>query len=359
MNITIVGGGNVGTQFAVHCAAKGHKVTMFTSKPQLFSKRLCIVGENNETVMEAELFRITDEARVAYQDAEVVFVTVPSNCMERVAFEMLPHLKKRAKVGLVPGAGGGECYFVNHIENDGIVFGLQRVPAVARLVQYGHCVRAIGYRSELHVASLPYREVDECRRLVEDIFDIPCVALPNYLNITLTPSNPILHTTRLRVIFKEYAPGKVYECLPLFYEDWDNESSELLLKCDKEVQDICHSISEIDLRYVRSLSVHYENDTPEGLTKKISGIAGFKGITTPGVKVEGGYLPDFQSRYFLADFLYGMNIIIQIGKLANVTIKSIEETYRWFLELGPNEKAFCYSDWGIDTYKKFLAFYLT
>ena len=36
MKITIVGGGNIGTQFAVHCAHKGHEVTLFSSKPERF-----------------------------------------------------------------------------------------------------------------------------------------------------------------------------------------------------------------------------------------------------------------------------------------------------------------------------------
>ena len=40
MNITIVGCGNIGTQFAVHCAAKGHAVTIYCSKPDVVSKNL-------------------------------------------------------------------------------------------------------------------------------------------------------------------------------------------------------------------------------------------------------------------------------------------------------------------------------
>ncbi len=46
MKITVVGGGNIGTQFAVHIAEKGHEVTMFTSNPALFRKRLSIVDKN-------------------------------------------------------------------------------------------------------------------------------------------------------------------------------------------------------------------------------------------------------------------------------------------------------------------------
>ena len=40
MKITIVGGGNIGTQFAVHCAEKGNEVKIYTSTPKLFSKHL-------------------------------------------------------------------------------------------------------------------------------------------------------------------------------------------------------------------------------------------------------------------------------------------------------------------------------
>lgn len=34
MKVTIVGGGNIGTQFAVHFAEQGHEVRIYTSKPK-------------------------------------------------------------------------------------------------------------------------------------------------------------------------------------------------------------------------------------------------------------------------------------------------------------------------------------
>lgn len=50
MRITIVGGGNIGTQFAVHCAREGHSVTMFTSRLERFSKTLsCVDAEGKVT----------------------------------------------------------------------------------------------------------------------------------------------------------------------------------------------------------------------------------------------------------------------------------------------------------------------
>lgn len=50
MNITIVGAGNIGTQFAVHCAEKHHKVIVYGSKPDKIGKELCIVNESGNTI---------------------------------------------------------------------------------------------------------------------------------------------------------------------------------------------------------------------------------------------------------------------------------------------------------------------
>ena len=55
MKITIVGGGNIGTQFAVHCAAKGLDVTVYTSDPSVFETHLNIVDETDRTTCEGNI----------------------------------------------------------------------------------------------------------------------------------------------------------------------------------------------------------------------------------------------------------------------------------------------------------------
>ncbi len=54
MRISIVGGGNIGTQFAVHCAEKGHEVTIYTSTPDIYQKHLNTVDENGNTTHEGD-----------------------------------------------------------------------------------------------------------------------------------------------------------------------------------------------------------------------------------------------------------------------------------------------------------------
>lgn len=357
MKITIVGAGNIGTSFAVHCAEKGNEVTIYTSKPERISETLTIVDENNNITHKGNIKLATNNEELAFKDAELIFITMPAFLMEENANKIYPFVKKDMLICIIPGMGGGECAFKKCIDKGAIVFGLQRVPGVARLIEYGKCVKATGYRDELFVASLPHKEVDKCCKIIEDIFDIKTSKMPNYLNLTLTPSNPILHTTRLKTLFSNYQDGVVYKRIPLFYEEWNDESSYLLLHCDDEVQDICNKLSMFDLSYVKSLKKHYESDTPEALTRKIRSIKSLQGLTSPTLAVLNGYVPDFKSRYFEADFPFGLSILVQIANLVGVDVPYMKETLNWYYNITSNQKKFRFKNYGINTLDDFINFY--
>lgn len=356
MKITIVGGGNIGTQFAVHCAEKGHEVTVYTSQPELFDGYLNIIDSSGMTTHEGVIKLATYDPDEAFRETEFIMVTVPATIMKSVADVIYEHSTNRPVIGVVPGNGGSECHFRKCIERGNIFFGIERVPAIARLVKKGKTVKSTGYRNELHVAALPKSNAKRCAQLIQSIFGQQTVTIPNYLNLTMTPSNPILHTTRLRTLFNNWKEGVIYESIPLFYEDWDNASSDLLIACDNEVQTICSSLSDFDLKFVKSLRIHYESPTVEAMTKKISSIPAFKGLQTPVLAVEGGYIPDLHSRYFTSDFSYGLTIINQIADFAGVKVPNIDATMNWYKRISIEKEEFFFGDYGIydrDTLKDF------
>lgn len=357
MNITIVGGGNIGTQFAVHCAEKNNNVTIFTSDPTIFSKQLEIVNEDGRVIHIAKVNNVTNSEQDAFKDANLIFITYPAFKMKEIAQILLKYSKPGLKICIVPGTGGGECNFQEHIRKGCVVFGLQRVPSVARLVEKGKKVCATGYRDRLSVASLPRKFEEECKNIISNIFEMPCDGIGNYLNLTLTPSNPILHTTRLYSLFFNYSQGKIYSRMPLFYEDWDDNTSRLLFKCDDEVQDICQKLSDFDLKNVKSLKIHYESDTPSKLTQKIQSIKGFKGLKTPSIEVNGGYIPDLNSRYFTADFNFGLIILIEIAKIINVDVLSMKKIWNWYENIMIEKNIFLFKDYNINNYEDFINFY--
>ena len=131
----------------------------------------------------------------------------------------------------------------------------------------------------------------------------------------------------------------------------------MLLKCDDEVQELCRRLNQFDLSYVKSLRVHYESPTVEAMTRKISSITGFKGLTSPTIRVEGGFVPDFDSRYFTADFSYGLAIIMQIAGFAGIDAPNMKETLDWYYGLVGKRDEYQFSDYGINSFEEFVEFY--
>lgn len=356
--ICVLGGGNIGTQFACAFAAKGYEVSVHTSKPEAYDGTLCIVDADGETVCSSNLKNVTSDYEIALNDSEIVFVTYPAFMFSEISEKIALFIKKGVKIGVIPGTGGAEFAFRDCIDKGAVLFGLQRVPAVARLVTYGRTVHVEGLRERLHLASIPSGSERDMAALMEEVFGIPCEILPNYLCVTMTPSNPLLHTTRLRTLFKDYHEGFVYDRNPLFYGEWSDDSSELLLACDSEHQKMLSMLDRLDLSGVRSLREHYESNTAEQLTRKIRSIKSLHDLPSPMKQVENGWIPDFRSRYFTADFPYGLAIIEQIAVMIGSEANAINETMDWYKQVSGNASEFNLSKYGIHCIEDLYSLYL-
>jgi hypothetical protein len=71
--------------------------------------------------------------------------------MDGIASLIFQNSGKDVIIGVVPGNGGSECAFKKCIERGNTFFALERVPAIARLVQKGRMVKSTGYRKELRM----------------------------------------------------------------------------------------------------------------------------------------------------------------------------------------------------------------
>ena len=328
-NIAVIGGGNIGTQFACVCASKGYKVNVLSSRPELFDGILETVDEFGN-VTTGRLNKVSSNMADVMDGCRLIIVAHPAFRFKEIADQMKPYIQKGMDICVIPGTGGAEFVFRECVEKGAVLSGLQRVPSVARLEKYGKRVRCEGLRSELFLASIPDGRAEGLSGFMSYIWEIPCFPLPNYLSVTLTPSNPILHTARLRVLFADYEEGRVYGRNPLFYGEWDDASSELLLKCDEELQNLIRILDKMDLRKVRSLKLHYESDMAEAMTRKLRSIKSPHDLASPMKQVEGGWIPDFQSRYFTADFPYGLAIIEEMAEILGCDAPNIKDTMNWY-----------------------------
>ncbi len=335
MKITIIGGGNIGTLMAAEMAIRGNNVTVYTEKAYKWDKNIDVFDADNNYIMTGNLYSVTDDIKEAVQSAEIIWITVPAQVFNEISNRILPYVKKNQLIGIVPGSGGAEFAFYPLLQKGCKLFGLQRVHSIARLKEYGKSVYMLGRKSELQIGTIPKGETEYISNIVYKLLDIPCVSLPNYLCVTLTPSNPILHTTRLYSMFKDYTKGMYYPRNFLFYEEWNDDSSRMLFACDEELQKLCE-VMPFELSNVKSLKKHYESETIVEMTKKIQSIKAFKGLSSPMKMIEANsFEPDFESRYFTADFSYGLKIILDLCELFQVDVPNIKRVWDWYISTSP------------------------
>ncbi|NMB07176.1 MAG: hypothetical protein GX981_02165 [Tissierellia bacterium] len=331
LNICIIGGGNIGSLLIGDIGSKDSvSVRLLTSKPQKWNHKVQVCTVDGVVEYVGEIDIISNKPKDVIADADIIISTLPSHIFSKRIEKIKPFIKMGTWLGVMPGSGGNEFYCKELIENGCILFGFQRVHGIARVKEYGKSVYNLGKKKELHIAVMPTEKTKEVCLIMESLFDMKCYMLPNFLNVTLIPSNPILHTTRLYTMFYNYKEGMYWDEAIDFYEDWTNESSKILIACDEELQVMCQMIKGLNLTGVRSLKKHYESETPEAMTDKISNIVAFKGIKAPMIKTKKGYIPDFNSRYFLEDFPYGLCIIKGFCDIVGLKTVYIDKVLMWF-----------------------------
>lgn len=351
MKITVVGGGNVGTLVAGEFTKKGNEVTIYTRDKSKWSDKITVLDRDTDSEYTYTPYKITEDIKEAVSEAEIVFVTMPAMAIKKFILSCQEYIRPNTWVGFYPGTGGIEFICSELIKKGCVIFGTQRISSVIRLKKYGEYVITSGKRKELFLGTIPQNMVNVVSDKMSELLDIKINALPNYLNVTLIPSNPILHPSRLYSIFKDYEKNMVYENVPMFYENWNDDSSKCLISCDEELHKILDVI-KMDTSYIRPLLEHYESTDYKSLTKKICSINSFKGITTPSLKVDGGYIPDFNDRYFTADFPYGLIIIKAFGLICNIMTPNIDKIILWYQNIvGKEYINFSLNTLGRDSYE--------
>ncbi len=334
MNITIVGAGNMGLAMLSYMAIKGeHSVTLYTNKslPATITMNDVEGGIEKDT----DNFKVTGSKEEAFKDADIVFCTYPAFLRIPFIKEVEDFLKPGSRLGFVPGYGGAEYACKTLVEKGVIVFGLQRVPYVARHENGENGVKAgiLSKKKTLYLATIPYKYTDETAKMVEGLLDIPCESLREYLSITLAPSNPLLHITGMYTAFKDYKEGTVYDSEIPFYEQWTNETSEILFDYDEEVQEICRALSPLDLKDVVPLPVYYESPTPPDMTRKLQSIESFKAVRVPLKKEGDKYVPDLGSRMFVEDFPFGVCILKAFALILDIKTPIIDMMLNFYKDM--------------------------
>lgn len=326
--VCICGGGNISHALSALLGSREElEVYILTRKPENWSENIIGHTPSGDKVIGKPAI-ITDDASLVIPKSDAVFVTVPAFARVEILQKIAPYVKKGAWVGSFPGSGGYEWMAKAILRSDVNIFGLQRVPYISRTIEYGKEVNVTGIKDELFVSAIAGSNIEEIVTMLKYIFEVEISPLNNYLEVTLSTSNPILHPSRLYGMFHDWKEGNYWDRKILFYEEWDEFSSEILLRCDEEVQELCSKIP-VNLSGVKSLREHYESKDKYAMTKKLTSINAFKGIPTDMLLTSQGYMPNFKSRYFTEDIPYGLIILKGIAEIVGCDTPTIDLILEW------------------------------
>lgn len=329
-SVCICGGGNLGHVVAGFLAANGDcEVTLLTRRPERWHTELAIQTPE-DTLLKGRLTAITADPAAVIPQADIVLLCLPGFSIRSELELIRPCLSRGTAVGSVVSSTGFFFEAMEVLPADTPLFGFQRVPFIARVTDYGRSAALLGYKPSLRVSIEQTDCKQPLRSLLEQLFRVPVILLGSHYEVSLTNSNPILHPSRLYSQWKDWHEGIVYPEQGLFYEQWTDEASALLIAMDTEFQQLTE-VLPVRKGSIPTILDYYESTDAPSLTRKLRSIQAFKGILSPMKAVPGGFIPDFCNRYFTEDFPYGLRIIHDQAKLHHVETPVIDRVLAWGL----------------------------
>ena len=326
--ICICGGGSLGHVIAGYLSAKKDlEVNILTQRPQLWKHELQISTPEGDTLC-GKLNTVSNKPEEALHKVDIVLLCLPGYAIKSELLKIKPYANERTYVGTVFSSTGFFFEALEILDNDVPLWGFQRVPFIARTNVYGESAHLLGYKTSHNIAVEHCEDKERFRSQIEKLFDAPVHLLNNYYEASFTNSNPILHPSRLYTLFKDWDKNVYYDHQFLFYEEWTNEASELLITLDKELFSVLAKLP-VAPDFLMPILPYYESTNAESLTRKIRSINAFKGITTPMIFSEKGWQPDLNSRYFREDFMHGLRYIHQEAHRLGIEVPMIDKVYNW------------------------------
>lgn len=355
LKVAICGGGRTGHLNAILFKQLPNvQVSMLTSNLEIIEQHARHTPMQallpDGSTLDARLDRVTTDARTAVEDADIVIITVPAHARPQTLQAIAPHLSssKPVYVGAIPGFCGFDWLAEATLADrpNLVIWGMKDVPHTAFELTPGRSIKMGGGKSRLYVATHA-RESQESRQRLEEMLTVlygPCVTmLDNYLEITLTPGNPIMHSSVIYGLIGPFGQWhrKIFPQRMCWWTECPELGAYFLERMDQESQDLCAVISQrmgIDLSSVKSLKQEIVEAYGEQIRDQSSMLSilrtnqAYNDILAPMVPADGnraGYVIERESRAFNEDVAYGLVLLVEMAKRFELKVPYIEEVLQW------------------------------
>jgi len=356
--VCIAGAGNAAHVFIPYFSRAGYEVTVFADFKDE-AERLQKGQDENDGILihdrqdpanikeyKGKATKISKNAADVVPQADYIVAALPSFAIKHVLTQIKDHLKKGSIIFITPGQGGADFVakevLKQQIKNGTTTMaGIIPMPLNCRITDWGKRVELAALKESYDLAAVPAQNAESAAKAFSKLLGKPCKAIGNYVGINLHCSNPNLHPGRLYRMWSGYREGVVYPENPLFYETWDDASTEWLMKINDERLAIWKAIlakypkvGKVEqvpdmFTYIKAIYGPQVKD-PSTFTSAIRSCDGYKGFRCPMKQVQGGFVPDFANRYFTEDIPEGVAMYKGIADLAGVQTPVMDEIVCFF-----------------------------
>jgi NAD/NADP octopine/nopaline dehydrogenase, alpha-helical domain len=388
VTLTILGGGNLAHVMAglagSWCPAEQLTINILSRKADTIGATWMSNGVSVCSAVDAETGAlqnvvkgwaptlVTSDPSKVIPQSDVIIITAPSHARPGLLRDsVLPHIsaeKERVFIGCMHGLGGFD-YAARHeivelqkSSNDSKrcenvrIWAVKDVPFMSQMIKVGEAARNIGPKKHLYLAfeptgNAPVPASDDDRKYLSSFLEflthIPVVQVEQFMALTLTPGNPIMHPA---IMYGRFGPESPHKGQPIpervrFYEDCSELSADYLQRADDEIQAIVkHLVAKynVDLTCVWPLFTNLQKvygdqvADPSTLRSCMQTNSAYKAVFIPLRKVDGnddesknGWTVIPEHRVFTEDVPYGLVVLAGIADLCGIDTPMIHELLRW------------------------------
>ncbi len=353
-NLVICGGGNSAHALIPLLRDSIFDVYVYTSQPDKWNETVKLEYHNSNGLVLGEycgkIKRASNNPSELFPNADYIIFCMPVHKYRIALHQIAPYLNKSKDVviGTLYGQAGWN-WMIDEIKKEYnlcniIAFSFGAIPWICRTVEYGHKGLTYGCMTENFAAVTPksyFQQINQelFEQIVYKWFNKGKVEQSeNFISLTLTGDNQIIHTARCYGLHKIY--GRTWnniEDVPLFYKTFDDVSANLMDGLDKDYSKVRETIK---LRYPNknfrhmlnylSLEFFSHKYWSRDIKDSILSSQTLHSIKTPVIQNEDGLWEiDENHRFFLDDIYYGNCIAKWMAQELGIETPTIDEILHW------------------------------
>jgi len=357
LKVCVLGGGKSAHVMAVLAASNPDMevvvLSLYKDEAETWNKALekgeMVVTINSENGLsrdvKAKPAQVSKVASEVVPGSDLIFFTVAAFAHEEYMKAITGHIDKRTVLIGFPGQAGFE-YMCKSLLDEELrdqltLMSFEMSPWVCEIKEYGQKVEVTRISKTLNGSILRGKAISRKPALMSVqmvVGNVPMlIQVKHFLEVIFT-SYSFMHPAIMYGAWKDW-DGKHVDSEPLFYENVNEATAEMIDKCSKEYTAVAHAISaqkpEVDLtelpEIINWLIGFYRDEIEDGSTllKAITTNKVYKGVKHVMQKDRSKFKPDFNCRYLAEDVPCGMVVVKGIADILGIETPTCDSLIEW------------------------------